>query len=248
LCRIARQQAKVLMCASFCLAKSCVCVCDCDGLVGGDDREGTHKVTAPSMIASHHASPTVLNTHASDAVGLVLNAPSARRRQHDSRCRGVQTRDWSWKRSMCQTLRRVSGEAMVLPVDMPLSRPCSLPCDTPCFLAPHTPPGRRAKAKKPKAKYKDGSKTGLKVARCRCHTPTHSLCARSSSQALVGLLHQVAPPRLRFFPHRLPLPSLSELSQGLLLPAPILPRRVHCFALLLLLFLCFCSCVKSCHH
>jgi hypothetical protein len=52
---------------------------------------------------------------------------------------------------------------------------------------------------------KDGPQTGLKVA-C-CHTPTHSLCARPPSQALVGLLHACST-STPFLPSLHPLLSL----------------------------------------
>jgi hypothetical protein len=72
----------------------------------------------------------------------------------------------------------------------------------------------------------DGSKMGLKVA-CG-HTPTHSLYARSPSQALVGLLHKCST-STPFLPSSHPLPSLpSELSQGL--SSPVLSCLSSCLS------------------
>jgi hypothetical protein len=172
----------------------------------------------------------------SDAAGIALGAPKARRRQRFKMLR-VQTRGTGRANEACA--RRWSG----CPV-----RPCFWP-STLLFrtLTCATAAGHGSldgtfvfsSPWRPEPNAKDGSKTSLKVA--WHHTPTHSLYARSPSQALVGLLHKCST-STPFLPSSHPLhSSLNTLRDHCCFLCP------SCLSACTFL-LWFCSCLKCCHR
>jgi hypothetical protein len=146
---------------------------------------------------------------------------------------------------MCKTLKRLSGETMLLPVDwLCFSRRLRV------LLQPPTDPWwdrRFPEPWRPETDSNDSSKTSLKVA-CG-HTPTHSLYARSPSQALVGLLHECST-STPFLPSSHPLPSHLNTPRDYRACVHLALHPAFRCALLVVLALLswFSSRVLVCHH